>query len=95
MNNMDEYAGRVQAIVWRAAAYVSNEGIGRVQHLVDHGEPAEGMLSLAWIIVNEDVQVPLDLIRAIREHAAGLVDDEVIPADLDAHGLTEGSPDDP
>jgi hypothetical protein len=95
MSNMDEYSGRVQAIVWRASAYVSNDGIGRVQQLVDHGEPAEGMLSLAWIIVKEGVQVPRDLIQAIREHAAGLVDDELLPADLDTHGATEQSPNEP
>lgn len=85
----------MQAIVWKAAAYVSHEGISRVQHLVDHGEPAEGLLSLAWIIVKESVQVPRDLIQAIRDHAAGLVDDKLFPADLDAHGLTERLPGEP
>ena len=95
MSNMDEYAGRVQAIVWRAGAYVSDDGIGRVQHLVDHGEPAEGMLSLAWIIVKEGVQVPHDIIDAIREHAEGLIDDELFPFDMDTHGPAERSPQDP
>jgi len=95
MSDLDECADRVQAIVWRATAYVSKEGIGRVQHLVERGEPAEGILSLAWIVVKESVQVPRDRIEAIRVHVAGLVDDELFPADLDAHGMTEQLPDEP
>lgn len=88
MTHMDDYLGRVQAIVRKAAEYVSAEGVDRVQRLVDHGEPAEGMCSLAWIIVNEAVRVPRSLIEAIREHAAGIVDDEFMPphAVLDAYG---------
>ncbi|GLZ33513.1 hypothetical protein Lesp02_57010 [Lentzea sp. NBRC 105346] len=89
MSSMDDYVGRVQAIVWKAADYVSADGVGRVQHLVDHGEPAEAMCALAWIIVNENVQVPASLIVAIREHAAGIVDDEFMPPDLDNQGLPD------
>lgn len=85
MTEMEDYLGRVQAIVWRATDYVSAEAIGRVQHLVEHGEPAEGLCSLAWVIVNEDARVPGDLVRDIRAHVEGLVDDEFMPDDLDSH----------
>jgi hypothetical protein len=88
----EDYLGRVQAIVWEASQYASADGIKRVQHLVDHGEPAEGMLSLAWIIVNEKRRVPMDLIRGIRSHAAGLVDDELMPENLDDYGTDETPP---
>ncbi len=87
MSEMEDYLGRVQAIVWRAGEYVSAEGIAEVQRLVNHGEPAEGMCSLAWAIVREDVRIPIDLVRGIREHARGLVDDEFMPENLEAHTL--------
>jgi hypothetical protein len=87
MSALDDYLGRVQATVWDAAGWVSAEGIARVQHLVDHGEPAEGMCSLAWIIVNEKTMVPTSLIEAIRKYSEDLVPEEYMPSDLDAYGI--------
>jgi hypothetical protein len=89
MSALDDYHGRVQATVWSAAGWVSPEGLERVQHLVDHGEPAEGMCSLAWIIVNEKTMVPTSLIRAIRAYSVELVDPEYMPSNLDDFGLPE------
>ena len=89
MNKMEDYLGRVRVIVWRAAEYVSDEGIAEVRRLVDHGEPAEGMCSLAWAIVREDVRVPPDLVHGIRMHAADLVDDEFMPENLEAYVLEQ------
>jgi hypothetical protein len=83
MSTPEDYLGRVRAIAWAASDYVSAEGLHEVQRLVDHGEPAEGMRSLAWAIVNEKRRVPRTLIGDIREHAAGLVDDEAMPSNLD------------
>lgn len=68
MSASDDYLGRVQAIIWRIAEYVSPDGVASAQRLVDHGEPSEGMLLLAWLIVNEDVSVPDNLVRDIRTH---------------------------
>jgi hypothetical protein len=87
---MEEYLGRVQALVWSLAELLSEDESGRVQHLVDHGEPAEAMRSLAWIIVNANMRVPVETIRAIRELSEGLVSPEHMPADLDAYALDPG-----
>lgn len=92
MSALDDYLGRVQATVWSAAGWVSKEGIERVQHLVDHGEPAEGMHSLAWIIVNEKTLVPESLIQAIREYSAELVPAESMPEDLDDYAIPDEGP---
>lgn len=91
MTAADDYLGRVQAVVWDAAGWVSSEGLGRVQHLVDHGEPAEGLCSLAWIIVNEQTMVPASIVRAIREYSADLVPSEHLPDELDAHAFEDGA----
>jgi hypothetical protein len=89
VSDLDDYLGKVQATVWAAAGWVSNEGLGRAQHLVDHGEPAEAMCTLAWVIVNEETAVPASLIRDIRRYSEELVDEEFMPPDLEAHGIPE------
>lgn len=89
MSALDDYLGRVQATVWDAAGWISAEGLARVQHLVDHGEPAEGMCSLAWIIVNEKSMVPKALIGAIRRYSEDLVADEYMPDDLNSYGMDD------
>lgn len=89
MTSPEDYLGRLQAIVWAASRCVSADGIQRVQHLIDRGEPAEGTCSLAWIIVNEQCMVPKDLIRDIRPHAADLVDDQFMPENLGDYGTDD------
>lgn len=79
----EEYLGRVRAIAWEAAEYVSPARLDEVQRLIEHGEPAEGLCSLAWAIVNEQAVVPRMLIEGIREHTAELIDDEFMPINLD------------
>jgi hypothetical protein len=89
MSAMDDYLGRVQAALWDAAGWVSAERRAWAQHLVDHGEPAEGMRALAFAIVDEGTLVPRSLIAAIRELSAGLVDDEDMPGNLDDFGIPD------
>jgi hypothetical protein len=84
---MEEYLGRVQALVWEFSAFLTPAETDEVQHLVDHGEPAEGMRTLAWIIVEADKHVPAMMIKQIRELSADLVAPEQMPPDLDAHAL--------
>ena len=50
--------------------------------LIEHGEPAEGLCSLAWAIVNAKVRVPRELIDAIYKYTSGLVDEKHLPPDL-------------
>jgi hypothetical protein len=86
---LDDYRGRVQATLWSAAGWVSKEGIEEAQHLVDHGEPAEGMRTLAWIIVDERTMVPVELIGAIRALSEELVAAEHMPSNLEDFGIDE------
>jgi hypothetical protein len=89
MTDMENYLGRVRATVWLASDYVSAAGLAEAQRLVDHGEPAEGMCVLAWVIVNENVQVPAALIQDIRVLSEELVPAEDFPATLNDHGISE------
>lgn len=87
MSSLDDYFGRVRAAVWVASEYVSTTGLAEARRLVEHGEPAEGMCILAWVIVNEDVRVPASLIRDIRVLSEELVPVEQMPPDLDEHAI--------
>lgn len=86
MNRVD-YHGLVQAIAWEVADYVSASGLDEAQRLIVHGEPAEGMCSLAWAIVNEDAHVPAHMIEATLGHAGELVDEEYMQPKLADHAL--------
>lgn len=87
MSSLDDYFGRVTAAVWFASEYVSPAGLAEAKRLVDHGEPAEGMCTLAWVIVNEDARVPASLIRDIRALSEELVPADQMPPDLDEHAI--------
>jgi hypothetical protein len=78
----EEYLGAVKAVAWQAGEHLPAERLVDVHSLIDHGEPAEGLCSLAWAIVTERVRVPADLIDAIYEYTADLVDEEFMPPDL-------------
>ncbi|NED97101.1 hypothetical protein G1H11_17515 [Phytoactinopolyspora alkaliphila] len=86
----EEYLGAVKAVAWEAADYLPAERLAEVHSLIDHGEPAEGLCSLAWAIVNEQVQVPAALINAIYEFTAEVIEDEFMPTDLRKFQLSDG-----
>ena len=89
MMTPEEYLGRVRATVWRAADYLPGERLEEVHRLIDHGEPAEGLCSLAWVIVSEQVHVPASIIEAIYEYTTELIDDEFMPPDLNDYAVPE------
>jgi hypothetical protein len=86
----EAYQERVYATLDVASKYVSAEGIAEAKHLVDHGEAPLGMSTLAWIIVNEQRQVPRTLIREIRALASDMEPDDYWPANLDQFGIDDG-----
>ena len=94
MSDMEAYRGRVQATIWDAAGWVSDERRARAQRFLEHGEPAEAMCSLAWAISEERTVVPRRIVASIRDLSAELVPFEEMPEDLDDFAIdepTEGS----
>lgn len=88
----EEYLGAVRAVAWQAGEYLPAERLVNVHSLIDHGEPAEGLCSLAWVIVTDGVLVPRNIITKIREFTSGLVDEEFMPPDLENYALPESAP---
>lgn len=88
MSKLDEYLGKVQGLLISAEASFSVDQLAEPWHLVQHGEPAEGLTSLAWVIRNDSVKVDAHIIDGIRELTEGMVDPDELPPDLDANKST-------
>lgn len=85
MTSPEEYLLRVRGLLASLSAVLTAKELGEVRHLIDHGEPAEALRSLAWIVVDNGKRIPASAINAIRELTAGLVDDSDLPDSLDEH----------
>jgi hypothetical protein len=83
----DEYLDRIYRLLDSLSTTLSAEERAEIEHFIDHGEPAEGLRTLAWIIVDADKYVPSDAIASIRELSEGLISPEHMPPTLDAHAL--------
>jgi hypothetical protein len=77
--------GRVQALLVAVSDIVPAADLGNARTLVDDGEPAEGMVQLAWAIRIGGHTVPRWVVDGIREMTAELVSEEYLPTDLNAH----------
>jgi hypothetical protein len=86
----DDYLGRVRAVAWLASGYLRAEQLEEVNELIEHGEPAEGLCSLAWAIVNMRAPVPAELINSIYEYTAELIDADHMPPNLHEYADSGG-----
>ena len=73
------YLRRIDAVLLALKDQLSPAEVAEVRHLIDHGEPAEGMCALAWIIHDGQKAVSPELKQVIRDLVSGLVDDEYMP----------------
>ena len=85
MAAMEAYLGRVQGVLVAASETIPPAEMRQAQHLVDHGEPAEGLLELAWVVTRGDHRVPGWVVDGIKELTAGLVPAGELPGNLDKH----------
>lgn len=87
MTTRQEYEVVCRSLVADVGDCLTSNESGEVLHLIDHGEPPEGLRTLAWIIVEEDKRVPASAIARMRDLMTGLVDPDHLPPDLDSHGI--------
>jgi hypothetical protein len=79
---MEEYLGRVRAVVIAASDYLPPESVEDAVSMVEHGEPPEALIQLAWAIVAEGAHVPGWIIDAIYDLGASINDPDHLPLDL-------------
>jgi hypothetical protein len=80
---LDEYLLQVRAVVDLSRHALTDDELASVDRLIDHDEPAEGLHTLAWIVVEKNKRVPVEVIEGIRRLTAGLVDPNDLPPNLD------------
>jgi hypothetical protein len=85
MTAFHDYLKRVRAVVQSARDVLSDSEVAEIEHLIQHGEPAEGLRALAWIVVEENKRVPRATIAGIRTETEGLIDPSHLPPTLDTH----------
>jgi hypothetical protein len=81
----DAYLGKVRGLriaVGDGCDGLPSEAWANVDSLIEHGEPAEGVCSLAWALHRAHVAVPGWVNEAIRDLTDGLVDPAHMPPGL-------------
>lgn len=80
---MRGYLDGVCAVVEQARQHLpAGADLTNVHVLIDHGEPAEGLVELAWIISNLAVEVPRRIIEGILQHTDDPVTRPLMPLNL-------------
>lgn len=89
-----KYLERARALVDSLADRLPSEDIDEANHLIDHNEAPDGLLSISWSIVNNEVKVSRTAIQEIRDLTWQSASAEFLPPDLDEAAL-DGSRDIP
>ena len=79
---MEDYLGWVHGLRMAAGELLPAEALTNVDSLIEHGEPAEGVCSLAWALYNADIAIPRWVNEAIRDLANELIDPAHMPPPL-------------
>jgi hypothetical protein len=83
MGDLEDYLGRVRSLLISLANRLTPGEQKNVEHLIEHGEPAEAMRDLAWIIVEGNKMVPAETIVALRALTSGLIEEKDMPTNLE------------
>jgi hypothetical protein len=76
---MERYVGRCLALVISLSDRLPRSALDEAQHLIDHGEPAEGVRAIAWAVADTGDSVSSALRDEIRALTSGLVDEGHLP----------------
>ncbi|MCA1840094.1 MAG: hypothetical protein LC723_07170 [Actinobacteria bacterium] len=76
---MEDWLASVRAFVDEVGAGFTVEERRDVDSLLDHGEPAEGLVMLAWALEKRDGQVDPEVARRLADLAGELVAKEHYP----------------
>jgi len=82
----DEYVGRCKGLVISIAQDLPADDVGWAIHLIDHGEPAEGIASLAWSLENAHGSIDADMVSRLSELIGDMVPTDSLPTSMQARG---------
>ena len=84
MNAHRRYLDQVVSLVDSLDLQLTSSERAEVMHLVDHGEPAEGLCTLAWIIHDESKNPKAATLEKLMELIDGLVETQHLPPTIAA-----------
>lgn len=87
MSALEAYQVKVEGLLIEAEHYLSPSQMREPWNLAEHGEPAEGLAMLAWVISEGRIRVDRHIIEGIRSLTEGLVESDDLPSDLDTWAL--------
>ena len=80
---MERYLEAVLETVAKFDGRASDRGLGEARHLIEHGEPAEGLLTLAWVLHDERIQPTIEETSQLLALTDGLIDPGHLPPGID------------
>ena len=86
MNSQEAYLRRVNNLLASLSDVLSASERAEVNHLIRHGEPAEGLLSLAWLLHKGGKRVSKQVVSDIFSLTEGLVLKEHFPPGFETYG---------
>jgi hypothetical protein len=78
-----DYLRKIQKLVRDCYPVLTRPEVLEIEHLIDHSELAEALLTLARIIDEKKAVVPRSTINRIRELIDGFAEAEFLPENLD------------
>jgi len=82
----EKYLEQVHSLIDSLKDILSEGEVSEVLHLVDHGEPAEGLRTLAWIICDEKKSVSAEVVADIFKLTGGMISEDEFPANFKTYG---------
>ena len=73
------YLEQIDAVLMELDADLTAGDIAEVRHLIDHGEPAEGVRTLAFILDDKNIQIFPRMKQMILDLTNGLISREDMP----------------
>jgi hypothetical protein len=84
-----DYLRKVQGLVRDCYPVLTRPEVLEIEHLIDHSELAEALLTLAIIIAEKKAKVARSTINRIRELIDGFAEAEFLPENLDEFATEE------
>ena len=74
-----QYLQKIETLLKDLGMDLTAAEIGEVRHLIDHGEPAEGLRALAFILEENGTPAPPGIRHRIMELTDGLIASKDMP----------------
>lgn len=84
------YLREVQQVVRDCYPQLTRPEVLEIEHLIDHNENGEALLTLATIIAQKNAKVPRNVIERIHSLIDGFAEAQFLPQNLDQCVLGEG-----